>query len=235
MLSLPMLISSLLLVRRVSEVSIPFHPLGNAIWTIKQRVSGYLALQGKSHGCRGYELVGLEAGKHPWTQERFEKWFPTTKNVLLNGIYLTDEFPALYSKSTWAVSSRTPMKRSWRSTMSWFCQRQVLLRKKTWTIVYTNQDDRPNGGPYCQYGAIWCYRTACIKHSYWIVASQGRPQSSLASRDADCKLTVEDKVLKADYAWEKAFDWNMVKPAVIEFMEGNKSERKLGTALTAEA
>lgn len=68
----------------VSEVSTPFYPLGNAIWTIKQRISGYLTLQGKSHGRRGYELVGLKAGKHPWTQERFEKCFPTTKNVLLN-------------------------------------------------------------------------------------------------------------------------------------------------------
>jgi amidase len=83
----------------VSEVSIPFHPLGNAIWTIRQRISGYLTLQGKSHGRQGYGLVGLEAGKHPWTQESFEKCFPTTKNVLLNGMYLMDEFPALYNKS----------------------------------------------------------------------------------------------------------------------------------------
>jgi hypothetical protein len=66
-----------------------------------------------------------------------------------------------------------------------------------------------------------------------MVASQGGSQSSLASRDADCKLTVDDKVLKAGYAWENTFDWKMVKSALIEFMEGNKSEK--GTALTAEA
>lgn len=47
-------------------------------------------------------------------------------------------------------------------------------------------------------------------HSYWMVASQRRSQSSLASRNADCKLTVDDKVLKAGYAWEKGFDWKMV-------------------------
>lgn len=59
-----------------------------------------------------------------------------------------------------------------------------------------------------------------------MVAGQGRSQRSLASCDADCKLTVDDKVLKAGYACEKAFDWKMVKSAVIEFMEGNKSEKR---------
>jgi amidase len=39
----------------VSEISIPFHPLSNAIWNIKQRISGCLTLQGKSHGRRGYD------------------------------------------------------------------------------------------------------------------------------------------------------------------------------------
>ena len=78
----------------VSEVSIPFHPLDSTIWTIEQRISGCLTPQGKSHGCRGYGLVGLEAGKHPWAQERFERFekcFPTTKIFFLNGVYLMDK------------------------------------------------------------------------------------------------------------------------------------------------
>ena len=57
----------------VEEVSIPMHPLGNAFWTIQQRVSGYLALMGQQHGRHGYGLTGLEEAKLPWTQEKFDK------------------------------------------------------------------------------------------------------------------------------------------------------------------
>lgn len=60
-----------------------------------------------------------------------------------------------------------------------------------------------------------------------MVASQERSRGSLDSRHADCKSTMGDnKVLKAGYAWEKAFDWKMVKPAVVEVMKGNNSGRQ---------
>jgi len=39
----------------LSDISIPFHPLGNAIWTIGQRNSGCLTLQGRPHGRRGLD------------------------------------------------------------------------------------------------------------------------------------------------------------------------------------
>jgi hypothetical protein len=39
------------------------------MWTIKQRTSGRLTLQGNSNGCRGYGSVSLEARKHRWMPE----------------------------------------------------------------------------------------------------------------------------------------------------------------------
>ncbi|THX15135.1 putative amidase [Aureobasidium pullulans] len=57
----------------VEEVSVPMHPLGIAIWTIQQRISGYLALQGHQTGRHSYGLTGLEEAKLPWTQEKFDK------------------------------------------------------------------------------------------------------------------------------------------------------------------
>ncbi|THZ11560.1 putative amidase, partial [Aureobasidium pullulans] len=83
----------------VEEVSVPMHPLGIAIWTIQQRISGYLALQGHQTGRHSYGLTGLEEAKLPWTQEKFDKCFPTTKNIFLNGSYLLTNFPTLYPKT----------------------------------------------------------------------------------------------------------------------------------------
>jgi amidase len=131
----------------VSEVSIPFHPLGNAIWTIEQRISGCLTLQGKSHGRRGYGRVGLEAGKHPWTRERFEKCFPTTMNVFLNGIYLMDKFPTFYSK---LLNLSRKFKNSYEEVLMEYDDLILQTRLVHRQFVYNNQDDQPNGGPYCQ-------------------------------------------------------------------------------------
>ncbi|KAF9891205.1 hypothetical protein FE257_004769 [Aspergillus nanangensis] len=84
----------------VDEVSIPDHLHGPAIWTIQQRVSGSLTLLGQAHGRRGLCLTELEGERLPWTNESFQRAWPATKNVIMNGLYLTSQFPDLYSKAT---------------------------------------------------------------------------------------------------------------------------------------
>lgn len=84
----------------VEEVSLPEHLNGPAIWTIQSRISGSLNLLGQSHGRRGLGLSELDQERLPWTNESFQRAFPSTKNVLINGLYLMSRFPGLYSKTT---------------------------------------------------------------------------------------------------------------------------------------
>lgn len=84
----------------IEEVSLPEHLNGPAIWTIQSRISGSLNLLGQSHGRRGLGLTELEQERLPWTDESFQRAFPSSKNVLINGLYLMSRFPGLYSKTT---------------------------------------------------------------------------------------------------------------------------------------
>ncbi|PYH48757.1 putative amidase [Aspergillus saccharolyticus JOP 1030-1] len=83
----------------VEEVSIPDHYHGPAIWTIQQRISGSMTLLGQAHGRRGLHLTEMERERLPWTADGFERAFPSTKNVIINGLYLTTKFPDLYGKT----------------------------------------------------------------------------------------------------------------------------------------
>jgi amidase len=43
------------------------------------------------------------------------------------------------------------------------------------------------------------------------------------------RLWGDDKVLKAGCAWEKTFNWKMVKPAVIKVIKGHESEKAVAS------
>ncbi|RBA18123.1 hypothetical protein FPRO05_11139 [Fusarium proliferatum] len=83
----------------VSEVSIPLHKEGPSIWTIQQRISGSAGILGQANGRRGLYLTEFEHARLPWTSSGFEKLFPSTKNTVINGIYLSRNFPGLYAKT----------------------------------------------------------------------------------------------------------------------------------------
>lgn len=83
----------------VSEVSIPLHKEGPSIWTIQQRISGSAGILGQANGRRGLYLTEFEHARLPWTSSEFEKLFPSTKNTVINGIYLSRNFPGLYAKT----------------------------------------------------------------------------------------------------------------------------------------
>lgn len=83
----------------VEDVSIPLHLEGPSIWTIQQRISGSSGILGRASGRRGLGLTEFEKTRLPWTDASFQKLFPSTKNTVINGLYLADKFPGLYSKT----------------------------------------------------------------------------------------------------------------------------------------
>ncbi|KAF9875242.1 amidase [Colletotrichum karsti] len=83
----------------IEEVSVPLHLEGPSIWTIQQRISGSSGILGRSSGHRGLGLTEFEKARLPFTDPSFQKLFPSTKNTVINGLYLADKFPGLYSKT----------------------------------------------------------------------------------------------------------------------------------------
>ncbi|KIL86994.1 amidase [Fusarium avenaceum] len=83
----------------VEEISIPLHKEGPSIWTIQQRISGSAGVLGQAHGRRGLYLTEFEQARLPWNTSQFEKLFPSTKNTVINGLYLQQRFPGLYGKT----------------------------------------------------------------------------------------------------------------------------------------
>ncbi|KAJ5836887.1 Amidase [Penicillium robsamsonii] len=83
----------------IEEVSLPEHLQGPAIWTIQQRIAGAQTLLGQNTGRRGLYMTEMERARLPWTDDGFQRAFPSTKNVIINGLYLTQQFPGLYGKT----------------------------------------------------------------------------------------------------------------------------------------
>ncbi|KND86631.1 Amidase [Tolypocladium ophioglossoides CBS 100239] len=83
----------------MKEISVPLHTEGPSIWVIQQRISGSLGILGRAAGRRGLQLTEFEHARLPWTDATFEKLFPSTKNTVINGLYLLEKFPGLYSKT----------------------------------------------------------------------------------------------------------------------------------------
>ncbi|KAJ5649599.1 Amidase [Penicillium longicatenatum] len=83
----------------IDEISLPDHLHGPAIWTIQQRMAGAQTLLGQNTGRRGLYMTEMEQARLPWSDEGFQRAFPSTKNVIINGLYLMSRFPGLYGKT----------------------------------------------------------------------------------------------------------------------------------------
>jgi amidase len=84
----------------VEEISIPIHSKGSAIWTGVSKTGGFLSKTTGAFGRRGHQMLGLNDLLHPMTQQNWEHAYPSTKNIYLNGLYATQEFPLLLAKAT---------------------------------------------------------------------------------------------------------------------------------------
>lgn len=194
----------------VETVSIPSHLEGPAIWTIQQRIAGTSNIIGHASGRRGLYLTEFEQARLPWTTENFNKLFPSTKNTVINGLYLMDKFPGLYGKTmNLARKIRDDYEKAFRDF-------DVIVMPTTPVVAPKHGD--PKGTP-----------RQCFEPSVGLTSNTavfnvtGQPAMSIpvgyapAKEDSLVKLPVgmqivgglwqEKKVLRVGHAWEKAFDW----------------------------
>lgn len=193
----------------VEEVSIPYHSKSTTIWTIAERISGCLTLLGLQHGRRGFAMTDIEAAKLPWTQEKFDKAFPTTQNILINGLYLMEKFPALYPK---AVNLERRLLDVYEDA---FKEYDVLILPST-SFVAPKHGTRTTPIPTIAPTVGLTANTAAFN-------ATGQPAMSIpigflpAKEDPAVLLPVgmqivgglwkDSKVLRVGHAWEKAYNW----------------------------
>ncbi|KAL4919037.1 amidase signature domain-containing protein [Aspergillus aurantiobrunneus] len=84
----------------VTEVRIPFHVHGAAIWTPISKSGNFHSRMNRAFGRRGHALSELNTLFHPLTQEKWDAAYVSTKNIYLNGAYAETAFPGVLSKAT---------------------------------------------------------------------------------------------------------------------------------------
>lgn len=82
----------------VVEVSIPYHDVAPEIWMVGQRVSGAVRKLGLQTGRRLLKSTKNMDHIMPITQYSFDRTPVPVKNGLINGLYLSEKYPSLYTK-----------------------------------------------------------------------------------------------------------------------------------------
>jgi amidase len=199
----------------VQEVSLPLHLEGPAIWTIQQRIAGTLSIMGYAHGHRGLFSTAYEAARRPWTNETFQKLFPSTKNTIINGLSLMRNYPGLYAK-TQNIGQQI------RDSYEKLFEEYDLIIMPTTPFVAPRNIDWKRGDPPID--ALKPSMGITINTAIFNVT--GHPAMSLPvgfapSKDnPDVRLPVgmqivgglwqEQKILNAGYTWESANDWKQI-------------------------
>lgn len=198
----------------VEEISVPLHLEGPAAWTIQQRISGSMGILGQAHGRRGLYLTEFEKARLPWTSENFSKLFPSTKNTVINGLYLTKKFPGLYGKTMNLVRQISD------AYEEVFKSYDVVVMP---TTPYVAPKHGIRGTPK------QCFSPSTGLTSNTAVFNiTGHPAMTIpvgfapAREDPSVHLPVgmeivgglwqEKKILKAGHAWETSFDWKSFRP-----------------------
>lgn len=202
----------------VQPVSLPLHLEGPAVWTIQQRIAGTLGMMGYAHGRRGLFSSKYEAARQPWTNETFQKLFPSTKNTIINGLSLMQSYPGLYVKT---MNIAQQMRDAYEKL---FEEYDLIIMPTTPFVAPENVDWKRGDSPM-----------DALKPSMGITTNTaifdvtGHPAMSLpvgfapAKEDNSVMLPVgmqivgglwqEQKILDAGLAWESACDWRQDKRA----------------------
>lgn len=211
----------------VQELSVPAHLEGPAVWTIQQRISGALTILGHAHGRRGLGLTEFEHARLPWTTENFQKLFPSTQNTVINGLYLTDKFPGLYSKTM-------NIGRQIRDAFDRALRECDVLVMPTTPFVAPRHGHR--GTPR------QCFEpTIGLTVNTAVFNVTGHPAITLpvgfapAKEDPTVALPVgmqivsgrwqEKKIFQVAHAWETAFDWRSCRYMVNEAQHDDLREK----------
>ena len=193
----------------IEEVSLPEHLHGPAVWTIQQRIAGAQTLLGQNTGRRGLYMTEMERARLPWTDDGFQRAFPSTKNVIINGLYLMQQFPGLYSKTA-------NIGRLVSDKYEALFEKYDILVMPTTPVVAPRHGKRELPLDSLRPSMGLTINTAVFNVT-------GHPALSIpvgfapAKEDNQVMLPVgmqivgglwqEEKVLKAGHAWETHFDW----------------------------
>jgi amidase len=199
----------------VQEISLPLHLEGPAIWTIQQRIAGTLGKMGHAHGRRGLFSTAYEAARQPWTDITFQKLFPSTKNTIINGLSLMQNYPGLYVKT---LNLSQQLRDSYEGL---FREYDLIIMPTTPFVAPPNVDWKRGDSPM-----------AALKPSMGITINTaifdvtGHPAMSLpvgfapSNSDPNVRLPVgmqmvgglwqEQKILNAAFAWESANEWKQI-------------------------
>ncbi|KAG8159444.1 hypothetical protein KVR01_011105 [Diaporthe batatas] len=197
----------------VEDVSVPLHKEGPSIWTIQQRISGSSSILGRASGRRGLGLTEFEKARLPWTDARFQKLFPSTKNTVINGLYLADKFPGLYSKT---INIGRQISAAY----------QAVFQDYDAIIMPTTPFLAPRHGT--RDSVLGSFEpTIGLTTNTAVFNVTGHPAMSIpvgflpAADDAEVQLPVgmqivgglweEKKVLEVGHAWETNFDWKSLR------------------------
>jgi len=196
----------------VQNVSVPLHLEGPAIWTIQQRIAGTLGLMGYAHGRRGLFSTEFEAARQPWTNETFQQLFPSTKNTIINGLSLMQNYPGLYAKT---MNLAQQLRDAYEKL---FQEYDLIVMPTTPFVAPPNLDWKRGDSPM---EALKPSMGITINTAIFDVT--GHPAMSLpvgfapSKHDRSVKLPVgmqlvgglwqEQKILNAAFAWESANDW----------------------------
>ena len=196
----------------VREVSLPLHLDGPAIWTIQQRIAGTLGMMGFAHGRRGLFSTAYEAARQPWTNTSFKKLFPSTKNTMINGLSLMQNYPGLYAKT---MNLAQQLRDAYEHL---FQEYDLIIMPTTPFVAPPNIDWKCGDSPI---GALKPSMGITINTAIFNVT--GHPAMSFpvgfapSSADPHVRLPVgmqivgglwqEQKILNAGLAWESAKDY----------------------------
>ncbi|KAJ0364312.1 hypothetical protein COL154_004998 [Colletotrichum chrysophilum] len=197
----------------VEEVSVPLHLEGPSIWTLQQRISGSSGILGRATGHRGLGLTEFEKARLPFTDPSFHKLFPSTKNTVINGLYLQDKFPGLYSKT---VNIGRQISDAYQRAFQTY---DVIIMPTTPFVA-------PRHG--ARDSVLGSFEpTIGLTTNTAVFNVTGHPAMSMpvgfipAKDDAQVMLPVgmqivgglwqEKSILRVGHAWENNFDWRALK------------------------
>ncbi|KAL4936571.1 hypothetical protein BDV06DRAFT_233308 [Aspergillus oleicola] len=197
----------------VEEVSLPEHIHGPALWTILSRIAGTQTLLGHNTGRRGLCMTEAEQSRLPWTDEGFQRAFPSTKNVLINGLYLMSRFPNIYGRAL-NVGRRVSD------------QYQAIFEKYDVVVMPTTPVVAPKHGKRgLPLESLQPSMGLTVNTAIFNVT--GHPAMSIPVGFAPAKddervmlpvgmqivggLWQEEKILRVGHAWESCFDWREIR------------------------
>lgn len=202
----------------IEEISLPDHLHGPAIWTIQQRIAGAQTLLGQNTGRRGLYTTEMEQARLPWADEGFQRAFPSTKNVIINGLYLMSRFPGLYGKTA-------NIGRQLSDKYQALFEKYDVLVMPTTPVVAPKNEKRGLPLESLKPSMGLTINTAIFNVT-------GHPAISIpigfapAKEDGDVMLPVgmqvvgglwqEEKILRVTHAWESHFDWKKMHFATNE-------------------